>query len=97
MEMKIILCFLMFFLFGILAQAEYEAIKNWDEDLICFPVSILGKRGDPIRLKWSNFLTFDENSKMVFLKLDKGLHTVPSRGFVCMPEDSVDDLWPEGE
>ena len=77
--------------------ADYEGIKDWDEDLICFPVSITGKRGEPIVLKWNNFLTFDENSKMVFLKLDKGLHKVPSRGFVCMPEDSVDNLWPEGE
>ena len=79
------------------ALADYEAIKDWEEDLICFKVSITGKRGEPIVLKWKNFLTLDENSKMGFLKLDKGLHTVPSRGFICIPEDSVDDLWPEGE
>ncbi len=75
-----------------ISMADYEYIKDWDEPLICWPVDALGRRGEPIKLLWKNFLTFDENGKMVFLKLDKGLHTVPTKGFICLPESHVKDL-----
>ena len=67
--------------------ADYEYIKEWKEPLICYKVDALGKKvGEPTKLLWSNFLTFDENSRMVFLKLDEGLHTVPTKGWICLPE-----------
>ena len=66
---------------------DYEYIKEWKEPLICQKVDALGKKvGEPVKLLWDNFLTFDENGKMVFLKLSQGLHTVPMKGWICLPE-----------
>jgi len=61
-------------------MADYEPIKDWDEPLIC-----PDGKGDQIRLLWKNFLTFDEEGRLVFLKIDKGLHTVKSLRD-CLPE-----------
>ena len=72
------------------SYAEFEGIKDWDDPLLCYPVRH-GVLGEPVKLLWSNFLTFDENSKMVFLKIDEGIHTVPSKGFICVPE-SIDPV-----
>jgi len=72
--------------FGV-ANADYEYIKEWEEALICQEVDELGRRvGEPVKLLWDNFLTFDENGKMVFLKLSEGLHKVPMKGWICLPE-----------
>ena len=68
------------------AEAEFEYIKEWKEPLVCWPIKGDGTYGAPIELLWDNFLTFDESSRMVFLKLNKGLHTVPTKGFVCLPK-----------
>ena len=70
------------------ARAEYEGIKSWKEDLICFRVSITGKRGEPIRLKWKNFLTFDENNKMVFLADSIPSHILDSLDSLGYNEDN---------
>ena len=68
-------------------RADYEYIKQWQEPLVCWKVDVLGKRtGEPVKLLWNNFLTFDENGRMVFLKLNEGLHKVPTKGWVCLPE-----------
>ncbi len=67
--------------------ADYEYIKEWKDPLICQEVDALGKRvGEPVKLLWDNFLTFDENGRMVFLKLSQGLHTIPMKGWICLPE-----------
>ena len=75
---------------GIIARvsfADYEYIKEWEEALICQKVDALGKKvGEPVKLLWDNFLTFDENGKMIFLKLSEGLHAVPMKGWICLPE-----------
>lgn len=65
---------------------DYEYIKEWKEPLVCWPIKADSTYGAPIELLWNNFLTFDESSRMVFLKLNKGLHTVPDKGFVCLPK-----------
>ncbi len=84
-------CCLLGLWFAAIANAEYEAIKDWEEPLICWKVDIAGQRtGESVKLLWNNFLTFDENGKMVFLKLNEGLHTVPSKGWICLPE-SLDE------
>ena len=74
-------------LVGLWASADYEYIKEWEEALICQKVDALGKKvGEPVKLLWDNFLTFDENGKMIFLKLSEGLHAVPMKGWICLPE-----------
>ena len=65
---------------------DYKYIKEWGDPLLCYPVDSFGVKGEPIELLWSNFVTVDESSRMVFLKLNKGLHTVPAKGFVCLPK-----------
>ncbi len=73
------------------ALAEYEAIKQWKEPLICWKVDTNGERtGESVTLLWDNFLTFDENNAMVFLKLNEGLHIVPTKGWICVPESHDD-------
>ena len=84
---KVLMLVSLFLLFST-SHAEYEGIKAWKEPLLCYPVKY-GRLGEPIKLLWSNFLTFDENSRMVFLKIGEGIHTVPSKGFICVPE-SID-------
>ncbi len=78
--------YLILILFFGVAHAEYEAIKEWEEPLICYKLDSDGKRGKSVKLLWNNFLTFDENGKMVFLKLNEGLHKVPTKGWICVPE-----------
>lgn len=75
-------------------QAEFEAIRDHDKNLVCYAVkrSATGERkpyGEPIVLEWKNFLAFDpKTGKMVFLRSDEGLHKVPTRGYQCLPEGS---------
>ena len=77
----------LFWMFMSEIRADYEYIKQWKEPLVCWKVDVLGKRtGEPVKLLWNNFLTFDENGRMVFLKLNEGLHKVPTKGWVCLPE-----------
>ncbi len=69
------------------ATAEYEAIKDWDEPLICWKVNIAGERtGEPVKLLWGNFVAPDEDGKLVFLKLDEGLYKFLQKGWICLPE-----------
>lgn len=75
------------FLLVAAVRADYEAIKRWDEPLICTKINDLGKKvGKPVKLLWDNFLTFDDNGRMIFLKLSEGLHKVPMKGWICVPE-----------